>query len=121
MMRFILCVVAISLVASEADAGRVFKRRARASIRVRQTPTTTSVKLRSVGGTDQQRAEAEAAAMAAAGIKGHVGGCIGLFEGVGWSSSTPNCATCTPSRSMRLTADAVVRGRDGWYRVRAWR
>ena len=71
-------------------------------------------------GGDQQRAQAEANLMAARGIRGHVGGTIGRFEGVGWSSSgTPN--TCTPPAGMRLTADAIARGPGGVYRVRAWR
>ena len=47
--------------------------------------------------------------MASRNIRGHVGGTIGAFEGVGWSTGgTPN--TCTPSRPMRLTADAIARG-----------
>lgn len=71
-------------------------------------------------GTDQQRAQAEANYMAQNGIKGHVGGQIGNFEGCGWSSGgTP--PTCTPGRGMTLTADAIAYGRDGAYRVRAWR
>lgn len=73
-----------------------------------------------VGGSDQARAQQEANMMASRGIKGHVGGTIGAFEGVGWSSGgTPN--TCTPGRAMRLTADAIARGPGGVYRVRAWR
>ena len=71
-------------------------------------------------GSDQQRAQAEANYMARNGIRGHVGGLIGNFEGVGWSSSgTPS--TCTPGRSMTLTADAIAYGSGGVYRVRAWR
>ena len=73
-----------------------------------------------VGGSDQARAQAEANLMASRGIRGHVGGTIGAFEGVGWSSGgMPN--TCTPGRAMQLTADAVARGPGGVYRVRAWR
>ena len=72
------------------------------------------------GGSDQARAQAEANYMASRNIKGHVWGCIGTFEGVGWSSSgTPS--TCTPRRRMRLVADAIARGRGGVFRVRAWR
>ena len=71
-------------------------------------------------GTDQQRAQAEANYMARTGNRGHVGGQIGMFEGCGWSTGgTPS--TCTPSRPMRLTADAIARGPGGLYRVRAWR
>lgn len=71
----------------------------------------------------QQQAQAEAQAMAARGYKGHVQGTIpGVgFSGVGWSSSSPNAPTCTPGRGRVQLADAVARGRDGWYRVRYWR
>jgi hypothetical protein len=59
--------------------------------------------------------------MAANGITGHVGSCIGSFEGVGYGSS-PNCNTCTPSGRMNNTGDASAQGRNGmWYRVRSWR
>ena len=72
------------------------------------------------GGSDQARAQAEANQMARTGTRGHVGGTIGRFEGVGWASSgTPS--TCTPPAGMRLTADAIARGPGGVYRVRAWR
>lgn len=72
-------------------------------------------------GGDQERCQAEADYMAAHGITGHVGSCIGSFEGVGYGSS-PNCNTCTPGGSMRLTGDASAQGRNGmWYRVRSWR
>ncbi|MEZ6075682.1 MAG: hypothetical protein R3C56_08390 [Pirellulaceae bacterium] len=40
---------------------------------------------------------------------------------MGWSSSSSNAPTCTPSGGMTLVADAVARGADGWYRVRYWR
>lgn len=70
---------------------------------------------------DQSRCQAEANYMAANNITGHVWGCIGRFEGVGYGSS-PNCNTCTPSSSMTLTGDASAQGRNGmWYRVRSWR
>lgn len=73
------------------------------------------------GGSDQERCQAEANYMAANGITGHVWGCIGSFEGVGYGSS-PNCNTCTPGNSMSLTGDASAQGRNGmWYRVRSWR
>jgi hypothetical protein len=73
------------------------------------------------GGSDQDRCQAEADYMAANGITGHVWGCIGRFEGVGYGSS-PNCNTCTPSSPMSLTGDACAQGRNGmWYRVRSWR
>lgn len=73
-----------------------------------------------VGGSDQARCEAEAREMARRGYRGHLGGLIGRFEGVGWAShSRPS--TCTPRSRMRLTGDAVARGRGGYYRVRSWR
>jgi len=70
--------------------------------------------------SDQAQAQAEANYMASRGIRGHVWGCIGNFEGVGWSSGGMP-STCTPRRRMRLVADAIARGRGGVYRVRAWR
>ena len=71
-------------------------------------------------GGDQARAQAEANLMARTGNRGHVGGTIGRFEGVGWAmNGTPT--TCTPPRGMTLTADAIARGPGGVYRVRAWR
>ncbi len=71
--------------------------------------------------TDQDRCQAEADYMAKNNIKGHVWGCIGRFEGVGYGMS-PNCSTCRPSKAMRLTGDACAQGRNGmWYRVRSWR
>lgn len=74
-----------------------------------------------MGGSDQERCQAEANYMAANNITGHVWGCIGRFEGVGYGSS-PNCNTCTPGSSMALTGDASAQGRNGmWYRVRSWR
>jgi hypothetical protein len=72
-------------------------------------------------GSDQERCQAEANYMAANGITGHVGSCIGNFEGVGYGSS-PNCNTCTPGSGMMQTGDASAQGRNGmWYRVRSWR
>jgi hypothetical protein len=86
------------------------------------TPTVTSSYTSSMNhGSDQERCQKEAEYMARHGIMGHVGSCIGSFEGVGCGSS-PNCRTCTPSSSMRCTGDACARGRNGmWYRVRSWR
>jgi hypothetical protein len=89
------------------------------------TPTYSTPKTYSytVGndGSDQARCQAEADYMAANNITGHVWGCIGRFEGVGYGSS-PNCNTCTPSSPMNCTGDASAQGRNGmWYRVRSWR
>lgn len=74
-----------------------------------------------MSGSDQDRCQAEANYMAANNITGHVWGCIGSFEGVGYGSS-PNCNTCTPGGNMTCTGDASAQGRNGmWYRVRSWR
>jgi len=89
-------------------------------VAINGVPVTQQRARTSLGGSDQARAQAEANYMASRGIKGHVWGCIGSFEGVGWASHS-NPSTCTPGRRMRLVADARARGRDGWYRVRAWR
>lgn len=73
------------------------------------------------GGSDQERCQSEANYMASNDIRGHVGSCIGSFEGVGYGTS-PSCNTCTPSNRMNLTGDASAQGRNGmWYRVRSWR
>jgi hypothetical protein len=71
----------------------------------------------------QAQAQAEAQQMASRQFKGHVQGTVSgvRFSGVGWSSSSANAPTCTPSSGMTLVADAVARGADGWYRVRYWR
>ncbi|MEM7560235.1 MAG: hypothetical protein AAF394_14040 [Planctomycetota bacterium] len=71
----------------------------------------------------QTMAQNEANLMASKSYKGHVRGpAAGVrFVGVGWSSSSRNAPTCRPSKGMTLVADAVARGRDGWYRVRYWR
>lgn len=65
--------------------------------------------------SDQRKCELEAAHMNAHGIRGHIWGWIGNYEGVGWGG--PGCATCTPRRGMALTGDA----QSGNYRVRSWR
>lgn len=84
-------------------------------------PKTYSYTSMTGGGSDQERCQAEADYMAANHISGHVWGCIGRFEGVGYGSS-PNCNTCTPSGGMSLTGDASAQGSNGrWYRVRSWR
>jgi hypothetical protein len=70
----------------------------------------------------QAEAQWEANYMAQRGIKGHVGRTIADFEGCGWSShGTP--PTCVPPDPWRyhLVADAIAQGRDGQYRVRAWK
>jgi hypothetical protein len=75
--------------------------------------------------TAQAHAKREANLMARRGRMGHFLGCApgARFCGVGYGT-TPNCRTCQPSRRSRMTliADAVTRGRDGYYyRSRHWR
>jgi len=85
------------------------------------TYTSNTTSSANIGSSDQERCQAEANYMAANNITGHVWGCIGSFEGVGYGSS-PNCNTCTPSSRMNNTGDASAQGRNGmWYRVRSWR
>ncbi len=91
-----------------------------------QSPCPQCGRIHSYGTTSgnfQSQAQAEAQAMASRNFKGHVQGTVpGVgFCGVGWSSSSPNAPTCTPSTGMSLVADATARGADGWYRVRYWR
>ncbi|GIW97341.1 MAG: hypothetical protein KatS3mg111_0674 [Pirellulaceae bacterium] len=76
-----------------------------------------------VGNRYQVEAEYEARQMATRRFKGHLRGPIAgvRFCGVGWSSHSPTPPTCTPGSGMTLVADAIVRGSDGWYRVRYWR
>ncbi|MFN3190464.1 MAG: hypothetical protein ACE361_08065 [Aureliella sp.] len=78
---------------------------------------------RSTSSSFQAQAQAEAQMMASRMYKGHVRGTVpGVrFSGVGFSSSSSRAPTCTPRSGMTLVADAVARGRDGWYRVRYWR
>ncbi len=92
-----------------------------------QSPCPQCGRIHSYGSSNfsnhQSQAQAEAQAMASRNFKGHVQGTLpGVsFCGVGWSSSSPNAPTCTPSSNMTLVADATARGADGWYRVRYWR
>ena len=105
------CIIAVDCL--EADAWPFRRRRRRSNY-------SATYATPAFGGTDQQRCLQEASLMASRGIRGHVGGLIGAFEGCGWGAQ--NCATCTPGRGMRLTGDASVYGVGGiWYRVRSWR
>lgn len=65
--------------------------------------------------SDQRKCELEAKYMFDHGIRGHVFGWIGHYEGVGFAG--PGCATCVPKKRMTLSGDAVY----GWARVRSWR
>lgn len=115
-MKFLLpALVVVALMSGDAYA------RPRRSYTY-STPTVTSYTTSHLNhGSDQERCQAEADYMAQHGITGHVGSCIGRFEGVGYGHS-PNCNTCTPGSNMGLTGDASAQGRNGlWYRVRSWR
>ena len=71
----------------------------------------------------QTHAQREANLMASRLRMGHLLGVApgARFSGVGMGL-TPNCRTCTPRRGMTLIADAVARGRNGYYyRSRHWR
>lgn len=129
-MRFALALV-LALVAGSAQAGPfgMFGRRPSASPSQHCTTCTQPGEVQSAqvefDGSDQARCQQEANTMAARRIRGHVGGTIGRFEGVGYGGS-PGCNTCTPEqygyRGLRLTGDASAYGADGmWYRVRSWR
>lgn len=118
-MRPVLFALALVLVCAVAEA------------RPRRTtgyssPTTTAAPVSyESSGDDQSRCQQEANIMASRRFTGHVGSCIGRFEGVGCGSS-PNCNTCTPEgsglRGLRLTGDASACDSSGrWYRVRSWR
>lgn len=110
MVRFVLALVLVGLGVGIAEA---------APRRTYSQPTMSYVI--DSAGSDQARCQQEANIMASRRFCGHVGSCIGRFEGVGMGNS-PNCNTCTPSSSMRLTGDASAQGSDGrWYRVRSWR
>jgi len=69
---------------------------------------------------DQSACQKEANHMARHGIRGHVFGVIGNFEGCGWGIG--HCATCRPSWNATLTGDASAVSASGeQFRVRSWR
>lgn len=116
-MKYVLSVLVVLLAMGQAEArgrrGRVY------SGPQASHAYTSNLGLNS--GTDQEQCQAEADYMAAHSISGHVGSCIGNFEGCG-CGPTPDCGTCTPGGGMGLTGDACAQGRNGmWYRVRSWR
>ena len=100
-----LTLLVLFMLTSVCDA-KLIKRRRRVGARAPQAWHDAN---------DQGKCQIEAQYMFDHGIRGHVFGNIGNFEGVGWSG--PGCATCTPRRGMKLTGDAQV----GRYRVRSWR
>jgi len=120
-MKFSLLAVAALFCVMTGDAYAKPRRNYTYSMPTYSTPKTYSYTNNVSSGSDQDRCQAEADYMAANNITGHVWGCIGRFEGVGYGSS-PNCNTCTPGGGMTLTGDASAQGRNGmWYRVRSWR
>jgi len=107
-MKKLLIVVFLlgSLLCSDADA---FGRRRWRQRRVSSPPAEY------YNCSDQRKCELEAAYMNAHGIRGHIWGLIGHYEGVGWGG--PGCATCVPRGRMTLTGDAQA----GNFRVKSWR
>jgi len=113
-LKYFLALIVVSFISGEAHA----KPRVNYTYSI---PTVTSSYTMLNHGSDQERCQAQANYRAQHGIAGHVGSCIGSFEGVGCGES-PNCDTCAPSSSMNPTGDASAQGRNGmWYRVRSWR
>jgi hypothetical protein len=72
----------------------------------------------SAGESVQQIAHRKAKIAAQRKIRGHVGGSLGTarFEGVGWGT-TPQLALrkCCYSGRRLIVAQAVYKGRDGYY------
>lgn len=72
----------------------------------------------SFGENVQSIAERKARIAASRSIRGHVGGSLGgaRFEGVGWGTS-PQMAlrSCCYSGRRPVVAQAVYKGRDGYY------
>lgn len=119
-MKFSLLALALMCVMA-GDAYARPRRNYTYSMPVQTAPQQTYAYTVGNDGSDQARCQAEADYMAANNITGHVWGCIGRFEGVGFGHS-PNCNTCTPGGGMTCTGDASAQGRNGmWYRVRSWR
>lgn len=118
---FVLALVSLVFVCAVAEA-----RPSRRTGTTYSSPTQTAVTWAiESAGDDQARCQQEANIMASRRFTGHVGSCIGRFEGVG-SGPSPNCNTCTPDgsglRGLRLTGDASACDSSGrWYRVRSWR
>jgi len=83
--------------------------------RVRNIVTMGTVPQSWYDANDQGKCEIEAKYMNDNGIRYHIWGNIGHYEG--WGYGGPNCATCTPRKGMTLTGDAHV----GNIRVRSWR
>jgi hypothetical protein len=123
--RIVLVLFIVLLVAENADARwRLFRRR-------RSSRSTTYSKNLGVSWTgavairvdDQAACQKEANYMARNGIRGHVWGKIGVFEGCGWGAYGGNaCRTCRPTWGATLTGDATAVSSWGEkFRVRSWR
>ena len=96
MVRNITLVLAVCLLCQEAQA-RPRRQYTYSTQPSASTPAYSYTSSHS-GSSDQERCQAEANYMAQNNITGHVWGCIGSFEGVGYGNS-PNCNTCTPGSS----------------------
>jgi len=103
-MRFVLAMILVLMFCSVSEAR--WWRRGRSVVKSPQAWHDAN---------DQGKCQIEAQYMHDHGIKGHVFGLIGKFEGCGWGG--PGCDTCTPRGRMKLTGDVQV----GRYRVRSWR
>lgn len=114
----LLCLLSVAMMATDAKAFRLFRRRTSNNNCSNGNCTTGTA----INTSDQQMCYNKASRMAAAGRMSHsFGPMAGTFEGVGWSTG-PNPGTCTPRRGMRLTGDAIVRSSNGnYYRCRSWR
>lgn len=119
------CIFAIVLLIPSCCLGAGFFGFSRGGIRgrrstVRRSYSSNSHRHVSFSGSYQQKAQQEANYMAQRNIRGHVGGTIGRFEGVGYGRNGSVPSTCSP-RSGRLVADALAKSKYGVFRVRAWR
>lgn len=81
----------------------------------------TSDKIWDSSMSDQEKCQAEADFMIKYHKNYHVGPTIGKFEGIGYNINGTVPGTCTPSRSLTLTGDAIARDGNRVSRVRSWR
>jgi len=116
----IVMLIVLFLASDEAHARRRFRRSASNSGNNVGTEWTGAVAIRE---DDQAACQREAEYMAKHGIRGHVFGVIGRFEGCGWGARGKNrCGTCRPGWNATLTGDAEATSSWGEkFRVRSWR
>jgi hypothetical protein len=116
----LLVLMTISVLCETAEARRRWRRRVTYYSSNTGTEWTGPVAIRK---DDQAACQREAEHMAKHGIRGHVFGLIGRFEGCGWGArGKRRCDTCRPGSNMTLTGDAEVTSAWGEkFRVRSWR